>query len=182
MGVAHSSYHDEEYNMDGTDGYLTRDEQGTIIIQETVDCEEIEACGFSQKVTTAVTDLTSKVQKVTDGLQTVQKVATDGIKTILLTVNSIPYIVRKNTLNTTRVVAANMQALGDSIASAADRKDPPVSKQNLELYMYLKSKHPDVLERILTLSKSIQEKPSEERVSEVMKFSLETLHPLLMPN
>jgi len=104
------------------------------------------------------------VQTISNGVQ-------ESMDKVVMFVNSIPQTIRTNTLNIVKLVAGNLQILGDVVSSVPDSKEPPVTKENLTIINYLKDKHPATFKDIIEKSKEMKDDPSEKRLVKVLQIS-----------
>jgi hypothetical protein len=104
------------------------------------------------------------VQTISNGVQ-------ESMDKVVMFVNSIPQTIRTNTLNIVKLVAGNLQILGDVVSSVPDSKEPPVTKENLTIINYLKDKHPAAFKDIIEKSKEMKDDPSEKRLVKVLQIS-----------
>lgn len=109
----------------------------------------------------------------------IKQLITDQISPIVNLLNLLPQSLRSNAIFTAKVVAANMQALGDIVANAADKKNPHVTKDNMAIIQYLR-KQPQVYQALVEISKKMNDEPSEKRTYPVLKASETFIKPLLV--
>lgn len=137
--------------------------------------------GFSKAVVAPfMSNIEALVASVGSGVGKAQQAASDGIDKVITVINAIPTIIRNNTILTSKVIAANMHALGDVTASATDRKNPPVTKDNMAIITYLKEKQPNVLSKIVEISDTQKDLSADKRTYQVLLIANEFLKPILV--
>lgn len=103
------------------------------------------------------------------------------ITLVLAGLNALPVIIRDNVLHTSRFVGANLEAITNTLADAVDLKQPPLTKDNMQIIAYLKSKHPEVFQKLLEHGEKTKDMPAEERANLIITFTDQTLKSIVMP-
>ena len=107
--------------------------------------------------------------------------ASDKYEQILAAINALPVLIRHNTLFTSKVIGGNIKAFSDTVAGEADSKTPPVTKDNYEIYKFLKSKQAPLVGKIVEFSEKHKDLPIEKRVYSTIAFANENLKPIVLP-
>jgi hypothetical protein len=78
-------------------------------------------------------------------------------------VGALPMYIRDGAIGTSKVVAANLQALTDVLSNAADLESPGVTAQNMVLIKYVKNKSPEFYKQLLKFGQEHNKLPVEKR-------------------
>lgn len=100
------------------------------------------------------------------------------IAVVLAGLNALPLIIRENVLHTSRFVGANLEAITNTLADAVDLKQPPLTKDNMQIITYLKSQHPGVFQKLLEHGEKTKDMPAEERANVIITFTDDTIKPM----
>lgn len=138
---------------------------------------EIEKCGtYSTFATNLVTPYLTKLKtEVTELVKAgasqagaAAEKASNSISNVVAVINTIPSMIRENSIFASKVVAVNMQALTDVLASEANPKIPPVTKDNMAIIKYLSEKQSSVYKHLLEYGNKSKDLPPERRAYELL--------------
>lgn len=123
------------------------------------------------------TDIDTRIKDAFDAhIKTAQEAissAQEAIKDTSDQIKNLPLFLRNKAVYAAKLVAANVQVVGDVIADASDVKNPPVTSERGKIIKFLQDKQPELLQKMQELGEKIKDLPPEKRAVLVVKFANE---------
>lgn len=105
--------------------------------------------------------------------------AATSITKVVQVMNLLPSMIRENSIFTSKVIAVNMQALTDVMASEANPKKPPVTKDNMAIIKFLSDNQPKIYAALLEHAKNTKDMPPEKRAYELLVVNNAVVKPII---